>query len=249
MRSLAFVEVRRIATFINAQREAVKVMEDVAADFLSDHPECLPSAQSESDILCVVGAERGFCGDFNGRLLGAARTHAETTRHAGPIVLVGARLADAWKDAAHFAVDGASVVEDVPAVIARLLARFANLLAPQSALAGLLVLYHDARAVRLRRLLPFTPPAARAPRQAFPLQLQLAPGPFLQAMADHYLYCELHTIFLESLLEENRRRLEHMQSAREQLDNRLVDLERRQRRLRQEEITQEIELILLSATS
>ena len=72
MKNLALVEVRRIATFIEAQRGAVRVIEDAAADFLSDYPEAGRTGRTVEEVLCVIGAERGFCGDFNVRVAEAA---------------------------------------------------------------------------------------------------------------------------------------------------------------------------------
>jgi F-type H+-transporting ATPase subunit gamma len=247
MKSLAFVEAHRISTFIDAQRQAVAWIETAAADFLSDYRESLPSSETHGDIVCVLGAERGLCGDFNGRIRAACDEHAQALAGAKQVVVVGTRLAESYSGKVHTVLEGPSVVEEVPAMIARLLHELATALSAQTEALGLLLMYQDAEGVQLRRLLPFSPPPVAAVRHAYPLRLQLTPQDFFRAMAEHYLYAVLHAIFYESLLEESRQRLEHMQRARDQLGENLGDLERRQRKLRQEEITEEIELILLSA--
>jgi F-type H+-transporting ATPase subunit gamma len=48
---------------------------------------------------------------------------------------------------------------------------------------------------------------------------------------------------------ENRRRLEHMENALHRMEGKIEDLRRRRNVLRQEEIVEEIEVILLSAES
>lgn len=251
MKSMAYVEVNRIATFIDAQREAVASIESVAADFQASYSDFLTGEDTAGDIVCLLGAERGLCGDFNGKLLEGASGHADVIGAARQVVVVGTRLADTFGQKVHAVLEGPSIVEEVPAVIARLLQQLAAALskqqADQAAPVGLLLLYQDSEGVHVRRLLPFTLPPVIPPRRAFPLQLQLAPQDFFRDLVEHYLYGVLHAIFYESLLEENRQRLEHMQRARDKLADNLDDLDRRQRRLRQEEITEEIELILLSA--
>jgi F-type H+-transporting ATPase subunit gamma len=250
MKSLAFVEVHRITTFIEAQRQAVGVIETAVADFLTSYGAHLPPGETAGDIVCLLGAERGLCGDFNGRLLEAAAEHGSVFATAKRIMVVGKRLADAYGAEDHDILEGPSVVEEVPAVITRLLERLTAAFlqqVDQAQAPGLLLLYQGAEGVRLRRLLPFTRSPVAAPQHAFPLQLQLAPKDLFQAMVEHYLYGVLHAVFYESLLEENRQRLEHMQRARDKLSETLSDLDRHQRKLRQEEITEEIELILHSA--
>ena len=56
-------------------------------------------------------------------------------------------------------------------------------------------------------------------------------------------------MFYASLAAENHRRVEHMEGAVTRLDERVLALKRRANALRQEEITEEIEVILLSADS
>jgi F-type H+-transporting ATPase subunit gamma len=250
MKSLAFVEVHRIANFIDAQRQAVELIESTAADFVAGYGDRLPPGESAGDIVCLLGAERGLCGDFNRKLSEAAAAHADAFAAAKQVVVVGTRLADAYGAEVHAVLEGPSVAEEVPAVIARLVNKLAAALlaqVDQSKPVGLLLLYQDDEGVQLRRLLPFTPPSVGPLRRGFPLQLQMAPQDFFRALVEHYLYGVLHAVFYESLLEENRQRLEHMQRARDKLAENLSDLDRRQRKLRQEEITEEIELILLSA--
>ena len=250
MKSLAFVEVHRITAFIDAQRKAVELIESATADFLAGYGDHLPSIEHAGDIVCLLGAERGLCGDFNSKLLEAADTHASSLAAAKRVIVVGTRLADAYNGNVGDILEGPSVAEEVPAVITRLLKQLTATLsqqADQTHPIGLLLLYQDEEGVQLRRLLPFDPKPASAPHHAFPLRIQLTPGTLFHELVEHYLYGVLHAIFFESLLEENRQRLEHMQRARDKLAENLSTLDKRQRRLRQEEITEEIELILLSA--
>jgi F-type H+-transporting ATPase subunit gamma len=57
----------------------------------------------------------------------------------------------------------------------------------------------------------------------------------------------LNTILFDSLMTENTLCVQHLDAAVKHLDDRDIVLERRCNALRQEEITEEIEIILLSA--
>jgi F-type H+-transporting ATPase subunit gamma len=56
----------------------------------------------------------------------------------------------------------------------------------------------------------------------------------------------LHEIFYASLMAENQRRMQHLEGAIHRLHEKTDGFARRCRALRQEEITEEIEVILLS---
>lgn len=62
-------------------------------------------------------------------------------------------------------------------------------------------------------------------------------------MRKYYLYLGLNERFAVSLLAENQYRLQHLEGAVRRLDERLDKLATRARSLRQEEITEEIEMI------
>jgi F-type H+-transporting ATPase subunit gamma len=63
------------------------------------------------------------------------------------------------------------------------------------------------------------------------------------------LFAVLHEMLYTSLMEENHHRVAHLERAVKHLDDQSVELARRSNVLRQEEIVEEIEVILLSASS
>jgi F-type H+-transporting ATPase subunit gamma len=67
----------------------------------------------------------------------------------------------------------------------------------------------------------------------------------LSGFLQHYLYLGINELLMLSLLTENRFRVQHLEGAVHRLDERLGVLSTRARSLRQEEITEEIEMILL----
>ena len=66
-------------------------------------------------------------------------------------------------------------------------------------------------------------------------------------LVDQYLYAVLHEVLYSSLLAENQRRLIHMEGAMRRIEDDLAKLKIKYNALRQEEIIEEIEVILLSA--
>ncbi|MCO5105583.1 MAG: F0F1 ATP synthase subunit gamma [Burkholderiaceae bacterium] len=249
MKNLALVEVRRVTGFIEAQRRSVAIVEDALADFFDGYPGFRAPPSTGGDVCCVVGSERGFCGDFNLRLAEAARTLGAQLRAPTRTVLVGANLSSAWTGAADARCAGASVADEVPATMARLAESIRDLMpaAPGGPPWGLVLLLHGEAGPELRRLLPLSIGAANRRPKPFPIDLDLDPADFLSAAMRQYLFAAPMAALYESLLAENQRRLDHMDRALRKMDDRLADLGRERNRQRQEEITEDIELILLSA--
>ena len=72
---------------------------------------------------------------------------------------------------------------------------------------------------------------------------------FLLELGEQYLFVALHAMLCESLLAESERRVRHLDGAVRHLEEQLATLQRRVQTLRQEEIIEEIEVILLNAAS
>ncbi len=91
MKNLAFIETHKLTRFQIMQGQAVANIENAAVDFLDYYP--LPVADDNATPICIlVGAERGFCGDFNDSLINAIATEA----YSG-IIAIGSRLVTDWK--------------------------------------------------------------------------------------------------------------------------------------------------------
>jgi F-type H+-transporting ATPase subunit gamma len=198
-----------------------------------------------------VGSERGFCGDFNRavttRLEDAIRVHD----HADPaIIAVGHKLHPLLEtnESVVAFLDGASVVEEVTTVLERLTDEL-NALRVSTTAIVLYGIYHDGSDVMLTPLLPpFAEEAGSERKHAFAPLLNVAPEIFLRDLVDHYLFAALNNMLYASLMAENQRRVSHLEGAVRHLDQESEELTRKCRALRQEEIVEEIEVILLSAT-
>ncbi len=249
MKNLALLETRRLAAFLATQRRAVAGIEAAAQDFLSFYPEIAALPGGARQLLLVVGSERGLCGDFNETLLAPLAT-AMQQADTLPVV-VGRRLEAKLQGSQRITafVEGPGVAEEVPAALVRLAGVLGKLQQQRPEEAWCIgALYHDEEsgAPRLRQLLPLELPKTR-PAYSHPPLLNLEPAQFLSQLTSQYLYAVLHEVFYASLMAENRKRLEHMDGAIRRLEKDEAKLRLRYNALRQEEIIEEIEIIMLSA--
>jgi F-type H+-transporting ATPase subunit gamma len=245
MKNLALMETRKLAHFLEAQEESVRLIESAAADFLLFHPAfAAPNAQGEPALL-LIGAERGFCGDFNEELLRGLEEYGQA-----PILAVGGKLCARLEK--HPAVvgqfDGPAVAEDVPAVLNHLVPALGRL-QQEGICQSVIALYHAGGESPLSRkhlLPPFAAATKPKPSSLLPPLLNLPPPQFFAEWVRHYLFAVLHALFYASLMAENQRRIQHLEGAVQRMEEKTSALARQSRILRQEEITEEIEVILLS---
>lgn len=252
MKGLALMETRILMDFMVSQRHMVAGIETAAADFLIAHPDFASAPGPRPELCVLVGSEQGFCGDFNEVLL--TRIEALCTEKEAPLlwVVVGRRLTSRLgeRDCIELTLSGAIVADEVPAVLLRLTRELSRLLVRvELAGYGLSALYHCAATgdIRLRRLLPLRdlPEPERA--HPYPAELNLFPEEFLRGLTGHYLHAALNEVLYSSLMVENRQRQTHMDRALQRLDEDSARLKLAYNIQRQEEITEEIEVILLSA--
>jgi F-type H+-transporting ATPase subunit gamma len=252
MKTLAFMETRKLAGRLDHQQRAVGTIEQAAQDFLAFHPDALPGVQGLAPAYVVVGSERGFCGDFNEQVLRRLEAHIEEEGDDDPaLIAVGqrlyARLADDPRVAAT--TDGADVAEEMERVLARIVDAVGGLRAQRGPLSLTAVFQHaEPREVAVVSLLPpFREYAGSKPRFSVAPLLNLSPSDCFLGLVDNYLLAALHGALSESLMAENHRRVQHLDGAVRHLDHRIEALRRKGNQLRQEEIIEEIEVILLGA--
>jgi F-type H+-transporting ATPase subunit gamma len=116
MKSLAYMETRKLARFLEAQRRVVRHVERNAEDLLAYYPDCLPSPEAGPRGYLLVGSERGFCGDFNGALLRRLeQLSAEASDSEPRTIAVRHKLCVRLEGDPRVAalLDGATVVEEV----------------------------------------------------------------------------------------------------------------------------------------
>ena len=252
MKTLAYMETRKLSRFLDAQKQVVDSINDVAEDFLGFHPELRPVAADVTRVFLLIGSERGFCGDFNRALVERlTRVGFEEGAAGSRVVAVGHKLNSLLSrpGTAAALLDGASVVEEVPAVLQSIIDEIDKLQTDISGLA-LTGIYHNNHDIRVAALLPpFDPQREIASTRRDPPLLNVAPETFMLDLVDHYLFAALNHMLYSSLMAENQRRVRHLEGAVRHLDQSSTDLARKCRSLRQEEIIEEIEVILLSAAN
>ena len=246
MKNLSLLELRKLNRLFAQPQRVVATLEAMAADLDAFYP--LSPPRQPSRLVVVLGSERGLCGDFNERLLALAATDELAEAR---LVLVGRRLAArCTADPRVVAVlDGPMVTEEAPRVLTRLVQELDRLLlelALSPTHLGLIGHGSEEGAVQLRRLFPIPTPT-EPPRFSHPPRLYLTPERLFDALVEHYLFAVLQQWLYSSLLAENRRRLQHLENAIRRLERTKAELERQYQVLRQEEITEEIEMIMLSA--
>jgi F-type H+-transporting ATPase subunit gamma len=254
MKNISQIETHRLRRFLSTQRMVVESAETMAADFLCHWPQPLEPPAGASAVCLVVGSERGFCGDFNVVLRRALEEEfgASTERRA-VVIPMGRKLSVKLEGDSRVetVLESPSVAEEVQAVLVRLADALGALQVkgePFSSL-SLVVIHHEpleqGSRVRVRR--PLQSLGAGGRKFGLPPLLNLAPERMFAELVHHYLFADLQGILYQSLMAEHQQRLQHLDGAIRRLDRQCAELTRRGYALRQEEITEEIELILLSA--
>jgi len=251
MKTLAYMETRKLARFLEAQQAVVQSIETLASDFLSTYPGLLEASERLSPVYLLLGSERGFCGDFNQAIARQADAEIDSTGGPeAPVIAVGGKLHPLCEPGPRKAefITGASVAEEIPTVLSNIAASLASL-QPANGMA-LYGIFHGNGEVICQRLLPaFSNHYPEGPGYPHPPMLHLSPAQFLAELVDHHLFAALHTLLYTSLMAENHRRANHLERAVKHLDKQSDALGRTCSALRQEEIIEEIEVIMLSAPS
>ena len=254
MKNLAVLETHKLSNLLANQHLSVKDLESTAADFLAFHPGLSPPADSDhGDCWILFGSERGFCGDFNETLITFLESRLTSGRHATPLIIpVGNKLCVKLEGDSRVTsyLTGADVAEEINSVLNEVISHI-NELQSRHGLFDVHVLYHreDSDEIASSRLLPpFRHIPPRQTEYGFPPLLNLAPADFFSDLADRYLFAALQEIGAMSLMAENHARIRHMTGAVQRLEETTDELLRRYHRFRQEEITEEIEVILLNST-
>jgi len=253
MKTLAYMETRKLTRFLDAQHAVVQGIEDVAADLLSFYPEVLPEAQETMPVYVLIGTERGFCGDFNHALLKYLESALQEHSPGSPVLIAtGRKLYTLLEGDARVAaqIDGANVAEEVTSVLNQVVHEL-SALQKQNRMLNVYGLYHGSEdGIVMQKLLPpFQHYLYQAPHFPHPPVLNQSPRKFLAELTDHYLLAALHEVLYTSLMAENHQRVAHLEGAVKHLDDESAELMRQSNILRQTEIIEEIEVILLSAAS
>ena len=251
MKNLAIIESRKLDKVLASQRVIVDDIETIATDFTDYHPFDL-QVDAQYHLYILVGAERGFSGSFNHQLQQHYRALLRQSAQSTALTIaIGRKFATTFDSPSPQTVllDGASAMEEISHVLNELVTQVETIQSRYGTL-PCTVIRHDqlTRGIVSQPLLPpFQKPPAQHTPAPFPPQLYLSPSQFLSDLIQQYLFAHLYNALSASLLAENEYRVAHLEGAIRHLDERSVELGRQRRSLRQEEIIEEIEVILLNA--
>jgi len=242
IKNVAMAEIGKLSRTEPARRHMLEELTLIAAATAPYWPAAARAPQTA--LYLLVGSERGFCGDFNAEVarLWIEICEKDSRAHA---IAVGSALIERLQNAPRIVakLEGPAIVEDIDRTLVDAIGRIASVEKSAEPFV-LLSVANGAGGVEQTAILPFEPPQdALSPVL---VDLNLPPDAFVREFVDQYVDAALHSIFATSLLGENRARLAHMTVAVDRLDENAGDLRRRIHHLRQEEITQEVETILLS---
>lgn len=251
MRGIAAARTREAQSRLDGVRAYAHAMgEAIGSAFIlaPRRPDGAAAITPAGHIILVFCAEQGFAGAFSERSLTAAKRLASAASRTQPELFVvgerGVALANEQGLEIAWSAPMMAHVEEAPHVADRIAeALYDRLGADQTARVTLI---HSAPESPLRAriiqrpLIPFD--FARFPpshRLVAPL-VTLPPQELLASLAEEYVFAELCEAVLLSFAAENAARMQTMIAARSNVRKTLDELVSRYRRLRQDEITNEI---------
>ena len=199
-------------------------------------------------LVIALSSEQGFVGTFNERVLDAAARHLQGAGEAASeLFLVGDRGLMAAAERAMtiaWSAPMAAHVEEAQGLANRLAdAVLKRLSAGVTAVTAVHAVPSDGGggvALVDRSLVPLDFDRFPVRGRAVPPLVTQDPKALIAQLADEYLFAELCEAIMLSFAAENEARMRAMIAARHNVDERLEDLTGLYRRLRQDEITDEI---------
>jgi F-type H+-transporting ATPase subunit gamma len=247
MRSLAAARVQRAERALPGIRRYAEIMADAIASaeaLLAGASTLVPPSDLPATLI-VVCSEHGFAGRFNELLLD--RAAAEPEAATGRLWLVGTRgaqlararsLASEWT--MPMATHAAGVFDGARRLATELERRVARGELGRLAILGAHRADGETVALDRRQLLPLATSSPSRPPPAVPPLHHLPPVVLLARVIDEHVVGELSRALMESFASENAARLQAMEAARHNIDDKLRELREQSRRLRQDEITAEL---------
>ena len=253
MKNISLMETYKLNRFLEYQHRVVSGIEAAVNDFARHHAPSEP-VPPDAGIVLAIGSERGLCGDFNDAVAAAVRLYLEDSSGAPPkVMLVGSRLAAKLDGDRHIfpAIEGASVVEEVQPVLSLVMKKLTEMhveATGQQPLCLTVFSHQEGEDDVTAQVVSPVPAQAHETRpEPYPPMLLLPAQAFHHELVKHYLWAQMHYLFYSSLMAENRFRLQHMERAIQRMEEKSGELQRKQNIIRQEEITEEIEVIMLNA--
>jgi F-type H+-transporting ATPase subunit gamma len=250
MKTLAYMETRKLSRYQQAQQAVLATVQRASADLLRFYPEIAGDSDEQCHLCVLIGTERGFCGDFNQSLVRELhRLQGQQQERPVQVIAIGRKLYTLLEDDPRLRakITGASVVEEVGTLISEIVHQIMSA-QTESKNTRVTCLFHNGEQHTINRQLipPFQSLDDFEPEHTHPPLINLPEQQLLSELAQYYLFAALHDMMYTSLMAENTKRVSHLEGAVKHLDEEADKLSKRSNALRQEEIIEEIEVILLN---
>jgi len=242
MRAMSAARVQEAQAALDGIRRYATVVEGAIAEAAGLQPAgsargsemWLPS----SGALVVICAEHGFAGAFTRRLLQRAKAELQKHEKLGIVGRRGAALADEHHVDPAWTLTMTTHVGGVIEVARRVAAQLTRATSVRLVFAR----YESGGRfdIGARSVIPIDPQLLKASAVQAPPLHHLDPQLLLQQLVEEHLFADLVLAMMESLASENGARLQVMKAADRNIDNKLADLTRRTRQVRQRAITAEL---------
>lgn len=253
MRALAATQVRRATDAL----VSVRLYELELRRVLRALPPPAAPGRTLGTTILVFGADQGMCGALPKRMKAEALKVVErVSREPTDLLVIGRRthqLVDASNLAGVQGQPGALSFDGVDRVVREvahaLVEREAGHLVPRRILA--LYPAHDDRSSQVieTRLFPVEPGHLRspgAPPPRLPPRTFVPPEEVVSRLVEEWIYTELYRAALEAFTAEQAARLRTTDGATGTIDRRLVELRLEHNRSRQEQITNEVQEVIIA---
>lgn len=276
MKNLSLIEISKTTKFLENQIKVIATLEEASNDFMHFFPHFSLLKEKPTTAYVLIGSERGFCGDFNEAIIKHFLSSKKENKEPiiPYLIVIGRKLTTkilemdfAAKTEANNKIkllDGPSAFEEIHSVIFNLIKTLEKINEETEKIIypgswSIICNVESQNVIQTLELNPFNNfglvnsdasninKKLKSSFAPFSPLLNMKPEQFLTELLDQYLFAILHQIFFKSFMVENRQRLLHMENAIRWLEKNKNQLELQLNMLRQEEITEEIEVILLSA--
>jgi F-type H+-transporting ATPase subunit gamma len=246
MRSLASARVQRTQQMLAGIRGYAETMAKGigVALLLMPEPMVPPTTQPVRRAVVLFTAEHGFVGGFNDRLLDAATTALD--RHdrlfilgtRGVIAAEERKLAAAWTGA--MATRPEAAAETTRRLTSELYRGIAT--GEVTRVDVMFARHHQSRsmAIERRQIFPVDPSSLSPIHRQQPPLHNVRPDHLLEKLVADYVFALLTGAAVESIASENAARFAAMQSAHDNISDKLEELRRDASQARQAEITTEL---------
>ncbi len=256
MKNHALFEINKMSKYISMQDNSINTIKEVGQDFFKFYPSYLELPIETAPVICIlIGSERGFCGNFNDAIIQQLRHFEENNPDKVlRFVIVGRKLAVnlAGDKRVIREIAGYETAEEIPDIILKLVNTLETIslelnIKPHPALWRFFFNTSSNDRMETETLQPFVEfTTGNDHHLSSPPLLNVSADQFVFEFINHYLLSTLYFVFYRSFITENYQRLHHLDNALGRLEKNIKQLSQHLNMVRQEDITQEIEVIMLS---